>query len=549
MAVLLAILHTWAAISANSMNADGINYLDMGDAYWRGDWNTAVNPVWSPLYAWLLGLMMRLVQPSMQWEFPLVHLINLGVFIVTLFCFEQFWRSLWQSQPEIVWPEWAWWGLGYTLFTWASLSLIAIWAVTPDMLMAALVLLAASLLLQMRLGATKRSVFALFGLVLGLSYLSKAIMLPMSIIFLFVGLLTAQRGRYILLSAAVFLLVSVPYIALISQVRGHFTWGDAGTITYVRYVNGLPYPHWQGGPPENGFPIHPSRQILADPPVYEFNGPIGGTYPISYDPVYWYKGVQSNFSWSQQIQALIRSTLFYLGIFGERLGAWLAIIILLYGMGRERFEIRKWGSMISSPRSQVSQWALIVPALAALGAYALVYVEERYVGVFVILLLGELLVKTPKVERRIVSLAGSVMIAFMLVNIIAFNLTGAVDLNANLNPEPVAAPAPHWPGATAETLRNLGVRPGDKVGVIGYGFESFWARLAGVQIVAEMLEWQADAFWSGDNTLQQEVLQAFADAGATAVVAEYVPSYTKLISGWQRVDQSSYYIYLLREEP
>jgi hypothetical protein len=28
--------------------ADGISYLDIGDAYWRGDWHMAINAFWSP---------------------------------------------------------------------------------------------------------------------------------------------------------------------------------------------------------------------------------------------------------------------------------------------------------------------------------------------------------------------------------------------------------------------------------------------------------------------------------------------------------------------
>jgi len=42
LAVALGGLHTWAAISRFSMNPDGIAYLDMADAYMRGDWRAAV---------------------------------------------------------------------------------------------------------------------------------------------------------------------------------------------------------------------------------------------------------------------------------------------------------------------------------------------------------------------------------------------------------------------------------------------------------------------------------------------------------------------------
>ena len=35
---------------------DPISYLDIGDAYLRGDWNAALNSYWSPLYSWIVGL-------------------------------------------------------------------------------------------------------------------------------------------------------------------------------------------------------------------------------------------------------------------------------------------------------------------------------------------------------------------------------------------------------------------------------------------------------------------------------------------------------------
>ena len=71
LAISLAGLHTWAAITSQSMNADGIAYLDIGDAYFRADWENAINPVWPPLYSWLLGLVNAVFEPSMIWNFPL----------------------------------------------------------------------------------------------------------------------------------------------------------------------------------------------------------------------------------------------------------------------------------------------------------------------------------------------------------------------------------------------------------------------------------------------------------------------------------------------
>jgi len=84
------------------------------------------------------------------------------------------------------------------------------------------------------------------------------------------------------------------------------------------------------------------------------------------------------------------------------------------------------------------------------------------------------------------------------------------------------------------------------VGVIGYAYDSYWARLARVKIVTEMLETDAEQLWRGDKTLEQSVLRAFASAGVKAVVAEYVPQYAN-VSDWHQVGDSNFYIYTFTE--
>src|SRR5438874_516949 len=61
-ALLAGFLQAWAG--RHSMTSDGMAYLDMGDAYWRGDWRMAVNAYWSPLYSWVVGLALLLLKPS-----------------------------------------------------------------------------------------------------------------------------------------------------------------------------------------------------------------------------------------------------------------------------------------------------------------------------------------------------------------------------------------------------------------------------------------------------------------------------------------------------
>jgi hypothetical protein len=551
LALALGALHTWAAISSHSMNADGISYLDIGDAYFSGDWENAINPVWSPLYSWVVGLVLFIFRPSMSWEFPLVHIVNFLIYLVALASFSYFWHQVklyLQVRREgernrLVFPEWALNSFGILLFTWVSLTLIEIWSVTPDMLMAALVYIAAALVLRMRSSALDWQSHALFGLVLGLGYLTKTIMLPTGLLFLLISLFSQANIRKgaprVLLSLAMFILVSAPFIAAISWKAGHFTFGESGSVTYMRYVNGISYPHWQGEPPGYGSPIHPSRKILAEPPIYEFATPIGGTYPIAFNPYYWYEGIQLRYGLSETIRAFYSNSFFYFDLFMRQLGPVSGVVLLLYLVARRK--PFKFPDIIRS-------WSLAFSAIPVFGLYSLVYVEGRYIAVFIVLIFADLLANLtlPQGEayQKLITPASLVMIIFLLGSLFVYNAEGYARLSSQPADRALVTPAPGWPGEVAEELHSLGITQGERVGVIGYAFDSYWARLARVKIVAEMFEWEADPFYLGDSVFQARVVRDFTNAGASAIVAEYVPTYASL-PGWHQVGETNYHIYLI----
>jgi hypothetical protein len=67
--ICLGLVHTWAG--HYFMSPDGISYLDVGSAFVRRDWVGAFNAYWSPLCAWVLGVVIGGLKPSPRWEFPL----------------------------------------------------------------------------------------------------------------------------------------------------------------------------------------------------------------------------------------------------------------------------------------------------------------------------------------------------------------------------------------------------------------------------------------------------------------------------------------------
>ncbi len=558
-AVLLAAGHTWAAIAAEAMSEDGIAYLDMGDAILRGDWAMAINAVWSPLYPAVLGTILHVLRPGPEWEFLTAHLVNFCLFLLALFCFEYYWDSLGVSprrangivNTESVLPPWAWISIGYSLFLWSSLDLIRIWAVTPDMLLAALVYFAAGL--TMRLGTSERrrdlgATAGLLGLALGLGFLCKAVLFPLAAV-LFTALFVATRRdrrlrRSLVAAVVVFLLLAIPWIALISASEGTPTFGEAGRLTYLRYVNNVPYPFWEPGSTDLSQPVHAPRLISEHPKAYEFAEPVGGTYPLSYDPAYWYRGVEPRFDLPQQAGVLLSSGLFYLELFGGQLGGFAAVLLLLL--------LLKVPTAPGGPGVRLSR-ALVVTGLAALGLYGMVYVEGRYIAPFVLLVLGGMLheARLPPGDnyRKTMATAGGVMVFFVLLSIGKFNIEGLLkvtgrdaDVPAFAESAPANSGSASGQAKAALALRELGVRPEEQIAFVGYAFGAYFARLARVRITRQVPEAAAAEFWNAD---EQRVLALLQDLlnGTRAVVTDWTPTGPSA-GEWRRLGDSPYHVYL-----
>src|SRR5208282_1588383 len=141
-ALVLGLIQVWA--NRFYMTSDGISYLDMAAAYLRGDWHTAINGYWNPLYSWLMGIGLLVLRPSTYWEYPAVQLINFGIYAATVASFEYFLRGLLQKQKNAMTISL----IAYALFLWSSLELIQVSMVNPDMLVAASVYTALGALLR-----------------------------------------------------------------------------------------------------------------------------------------------------------------------------------------------------------------------------------------------------------------------------------------------------------------------------------------------------------------------------------------------------------------
>lgn len=553
---------------------EGISYLDMADAYRRGDWRDALVGHWSPLYAWLLALMMLFFNPSAQWEFTAVHALNYCIYLVALTSFSLFMREFLRANRETNGnerlPDWSWLVLGYSLFTWSTIQLMPPHLPEPDSIVCALLYLIFALLFRIRDGAMSWGESVFLGALLGLGYLAKAIMFPMAFIFIGVALTLARRTAKLRIVVAffVFLFLSLPYIVVLSDANERWMFSDAGRLNYAWHINQVKrWSHWQGEEAVHGTPVHPTRKIYDDPPMYEFGTPFDVTYPPWYDPSYWYEGVKLKIDLQEQLSVFARNAkaiLLFLASspgpavpkapayydldysYGQTIGALLTLfcVMVLANVGRA-----------SVVPGIARHWFVLVPIGAVLGAYALLHVDGRYIGAYVVVLWMTLFrsITVPHSEES-KRLSVALLAAAALITVITLALgTGPAVWHAaryfvtgNARVSFLQSGYTNWKVATY--LHDAGLRAGDRVGSVGWTYSAYWARMARVHIVAEVPEEAggAKAFWSSSPEKKAVVMQLFRDVGAKAAVArEGVPS-GSAPENWRRIGDTDYYVYVLQ---
>jgi hypothetical protein len=369
-------------------------------------------------------------------------------------------------------------------------------------------------------------------MVLGFGYLAKAAMFPLAFVFLGVSIFSGgNRWRAVpraLIALVVFLLIASPFVTALSKAKGRLTFGEAAKLN-PRYA------HWQGEVPGSGTPKHPTRRIFDGVAIYEFRAPIKGTYPPWYDPSYWYEGITPHFNLKMQIRALVLTAKTYSDLIGLNMQCCLIVAfltLLLYIDGRQQLALRK----------MAIQWYLLIPGIAALGMYSFVHLEGRFIGPFVtILWIGAFssvhLVENQGSEKLVIC----VSIAISIGMLISISSLSGEKLYSRLLALRQYGNDIHLHWKIADSLDQMGVKPGDEVAFIGgsdFAYAAYWARLARVRIIAEILPRDAPDFWGADNLVASRVIKTFARIGAKAIVAEKVSAWSSACDptkGWQRI--------------
>jgi hypothetical protein len=537
-AISWSVVVTFGALQAFAgrfyVNPDGVSYLNISDAYTRGDWAGAVNTYWSPLYPLIIGLTRRLFAWPMYWESSIVHTINFAIYLASYACFRLMLRELTQYQREkktsdsdayfIDWTRG--WELvfAHVVFLWSALFLIRVSLVSPDMLLAAEVYLIVALVLRILRGNSGFSAAILLGALLGVSYLTKAVMFPISFLVIACTGWRMAKGRWSNVHRAVcalsFLAVSSPQIVAMSREVGRPSFGENGRVAYALYVNRYDQ-YWTGTPPERGKPAHAMKQVLTNPPIFDFaTDDPSSSYPFWDKPAYWLQGMKPRLSLSDQMIATQRELGTYASGFATLfLGAVILVLMRLPG--------RRAGLL-----------GICTVAFGVFVLYALVHTEWRLVAPWgVVLFLG---VASSIAFRDDVSSRVGVRAVLAALAVWHLVLTASVVRLALVEISGLGGHTQvHEYWTVASALQQLGLKRGEKVASIGRSSESYWARLAGVQIALEIPPQVSNRYWILDAMGRSKVNKVLTDHGATMIVASYPPAGGG--PGWVRLGSSAFY--------
>jgi hypothetical protein len=486
-AIILGIAQAWG--ERHSIYSDGISYVEIATAYTRHDWANAINAYWSPLFSWMLALAFLTLHPSPYWQAATAHLVMFVSYIVTLLCFEFFMRELirtQQSDPtdtEGMLGPFTMYVAGYCSILFAALGMsVRIGSLSPDTIAMALVLALVGLILRIRRTGGSALTFIWFGALSASCYLVKAALLSTVVVsFVTILILLWSRRRMLLRPAAIMIgcsaLIAGPFVAGISRKEGKFSLGESGRLNYGWEISGAHrWIHWQGEPGDIGTAKHPTSLVVTSPKTFTFAEPIVATYPPWYDPSYWYDGIQPKVRLKKQIWVFIVnvSVALYLLVKSPVLLPTFGLIMLT-GIGSWWRRITGW-------------WPALLPVIAGITVYSLVFVERRYVNPYLVIIWMTSLAAIRIRAKWLKTWAPRAISIFALLFIAGFVRATDVGPLKEMFQDLVHGheQVPNLNYLLAQRLRELGLCPGDKVAYIGTGINAEWARLDGVRVVAEV---------------------------------------------------------------
>jgi hypothetical protein len=248
-----------AVLNIDQMNPDGVSYIRIAQYVLGGRTDLMISGYWSPLISWLMVPWLAVVEQPLQ-AARAILVLSAAVFLYGA------WRVLAMS------------GLPAGVRT-LGLALVAVvslpWSmkyITPDLLAAGLLGWGSSLVLREGWSRGGKPAF-IAGMVLGLAYLAKAVVLPVSFLIVMFTACTRyavhktaprQLLSVMLVTFVGVLLVAGPWIGILSAKYGRPVFSTVGAIGHA--LVGPPHGQHQHFAFQNFHKPEPGRQTSLEDP-------------------------------------------------------------------------------------------------------------------------------------------------------------------------------------------------------------------------------------------------------------------------------------------
>jgi hypothetical protein len=490
------------------LNPDGISYIELARAAAVSGPHAAINGYWSPGYPFLLLPIIAAFHGAAAWVIPAVHVVNLVLCALAVTLFAAVLRGLASRAPAPLARHAI--TIAVAVGTVTAAEAIGFGLITPDVAVMLIVVAAVACVFALERSRSRTIPFVALGVVLGIGYWIKGILLPLDLLLLLLLLVfppsVDQARPRLIVAGIVFAIVAAPLFIAVSHHLGRVSAGDVGRLNYAWEVDGItPFSGWQGDSVTRfGAPVHGPRTLWPTPRVIEFATPIPGTYPLWYDPSYWYAGVTPAFDLAGQWSAIRQGAL---DLGAVLLQQWATIVAAML----------VWGATRRRPGGVVRSRMPLVLGLWSAGAtilYGAVHIESRYLAGFILVAIaGGWASLVRRDERPRWNLRRAVPAALAVLAI-----SFAINVEENRG-----APSPSYrPPYVAEgdSLHALGARAGSPVAAVGDAFEQYATFTAATPVVAQVLD--STGFWAAAPSVRAEIAQRLAQIGIRAMVANNV---------------------------
>jgi hypothetical protein len=295
------------------------------------------------------------------------------------------------------------------------------------------------------------------------------------------------------------LVLSAPFMAVLSHRLGRFTYGELGRHVYALWISG------------KGDPIYP-KVIHEYPKTILYSYDVPCTRPSGFDNCYWYEGFKPVFDLSVHVPIIAKNVV---SVFLQ--APWLLLIGIWY--------VIQWrlGQIRVGPLRPPSVFVILSTiSIAGIGLYCLLNVELRYIASFLFLGFVALAmsVKYPeqKPRSRELMLGSSVALILFLLGLAGYSVVEQSYRSVRSEGGKLSykqAFLEHI--AVKDFLQEHGIAAGDEIAIIGSPPVN-WARMAGVRIVAEIPE--TDQMMSASNEQKDAALAVLRKQGIKAIVAK-----------------------------